>query len=278
MDQVNKGGSIHFEVSDAVQRAQIEAQGMDAAFDVPVTPDMSPEDIQKLIDDTQAYFQGFPLSTTIVPSVSAEDIDALQSQIDEAAKTAALEANTKVTTPTGPGLASQTPTNQLAIADDTDALTVAQQRQQVSADEATTSLNDHIAKQDELRTVMDMTLPTIDTMNANTSELATITADAAESANLQALANSAAGQSFAELTAQGLALQQQLDAGQITVDQFNASFETLMNTIQSAAATAGNVSTSTTNVTLNQTNNIASGAEGTGVGTVTADEVKGFGG
>lgn len=84
VDEVNKGGSIHFEVSDAIKRAQIEAQGMDAAFDVPITPEMSPEDIQKLIDDTQTYFQGFPLSTNIVPSVSAEDIDALQKQIDDA--------------------------------------------------------------------------------------------------------------------------------------------------------------------------------------------------
>lgn len=279
VDATKEGGSIHFAANDPVAKMLLEGQGLDTEFTLPITPDMSPEAVEQLKQDTIDKFNasGISLDANVVPSVSQTDIDALQKQIDDANTYAAMNAK-KTTVTSGPGLASQTPTNQLAIADDTDALTAAQQRRQTSAEEATISLSDHIAKQDELRTAMDTTLPTIDTMNANTSELATVTADAAESANLQAAANSELGQSMSQSLADYQALEAQYKAGIITLDQFNASFETMMNTIQSAAATAGNVSTSTTNVTLNQTNNIASGAQGTAVGTVTADEVKGFGG
>lgn len=266
-------------IGGIAQPVQTVTQGLDESY----------EDFQKRLDNYKASVEDLssnPLGGTVTfDNIEIDDsaFTGLQEQIDEASKNVALNVS-KVATPTAPEITTGADiggnTRQTTILADTDALTAAQQRQSDSMDEVTTSVDDHITKEGELRTTFDATTTSAGTLTDSVDELATSAGEATDGIDAQTLANSDLGQSLTDSVAQYQALESQLAAGTISVQEFNAAVETLIATAQAAAASAGSGGGggNTTNVTLNQTNNIASGAEGTGVGTVTADEVKGFGG
>ncbi len=81
-------GSITFDVQGELSRKVLESQGQNPTFSVPVTPEMTPEDIQKTIDDTKAQFQaqGFFLDAAVTPSVDQATIDDLQAKVNDAFK------------------------------------------------------------------------------------------------------------------------------------------------------------------------------------------------
>ncbi len=103
----NAVGSITFDVQGELTRKMLEAQGQSPTFTVPVTPDMTPEDVQKTIDDTKAQFQaqGFFLDATVTPSIDAKTMADLQSKVDNAVKElnpTMEEATKKITDSTQP--------------------------------------------------------------------------------------------------------------------------------------------------------------------------------
>lgn len=79
-------GSITFDVQGVLSRKLLESQGQNPTFSVPVTTEMTPEDVQKTIDDTKAQFQanGFFLDATVVPSIDQSIINDLQDQVNDA--------------------------------------------------------------------------------------------------------------------------------------------------------------------------------------------------
>lgn len=261
-------------IGGIAQPVQTVTQGLDESY----------EDFQKRLNDWKAMAESDVSVAVKFDNIEIDDsaFTGLQDQIDEASKNVALNVS-KVATPDRPEVATGPDaggnTRQTQILADTDALTAAQQRQSDSMDEVTTSVDDHITKEGELRTTFDATTTSAGTLTDSVDELATSAGEATDGIDAQTLANSDLGESLTDSVAQYQALEAQLAAGTISVEQFNAAVETLIATAQAAASAAsGGGGGSTTNVTLNQTNNIASGAEGNGVGVVTADEVKGFGG
>lgn len=90
LDAIKTGGSIQFDVTDPVARKLLEDQGMDTSITVPVSPDMTPEEVQTFIDEQKKTFadQGITLDAKIVPSTDPADIAELQKQIDDAVQAA----------------------------------------------------------------------------------------------------------------------------------------------------------------------------------------------
>lgn len=103
----NAVGSITFDVQGELTRKTLESQGQNPTFTVPVTPEMTPEDIQKTIDDTKAQFQsaGFFLDAAVTPSIDQKTMNDLQSKVDNAFKElnpSMEEAQKKITDTTKP--------------------------------------------------------------------------------------------------------------------------------------------------------------------------------
>lgn len=90
IDELNKGvGKITFNVPDAIQRSILEGQGLETTFTIPITPEMSPEDVQKLIEDTKTKFSvegGIKLDATVQPGVDQATINELQNNVTDAMK------------------------------------------------------------------------------------------------------------------------------------------------------------------------------------------------
>lgn len=79
-------GTITFDVQGELSRKVLESQGQNPTFSVPVTPEMTPEDVQKTIDDTNALFlaKGFFLDAVVTPSIDQKTMNDLQKKVDDA--------------------------------------------------------------------------------------------------------------------------------------------------------------------------------------------------
>lgn len=248
VDTLKQGGSINFSVTDPVARKILEDQGQNADFSVPISPEMTPEDVEKYKNDIIDQFKqnGFSLDANIIPTLSQGDLDNLQQQIDRAGGDTLVKKST-----TG---GSNALLDDIAKSDASTALDdVASAVQDLTptardAEQADQNRKDTLV---ELKDTTDDATISVDTMNQTTQDYTTAAGDAA-------LANSDLASSMSDSIAKYQELEAKLAAGQITLDQFNQSVDALIQTIQNSGGGSGTGGTGT-------------GTSGSSTQTVTSD-------
>lgn len=97
VDELGKGGQVQFNIGDSLEAGAFKQfTGLDSTtFTVPVSPEMTPEQVQQFIQDQQAAFKANginSLTATVVPTLDTEDLQQQVTDAAQAATGAALQA------------------------------------------------------------------------------------------------------------------------------------------------------------------------------------------
>lgn len=94
VDALNKGGQVRFNIADAGEAALFKQfTGLDSTeFTVPVSPEMTPEDIQNFIQEQKDAFKGNGINSLTADVVPVIDTTELQAQITDATREATGKA------------------------------------------------------------------------------------------------------------------------------------------------------------------------------------------
>lgn len=245
LNEVNKGvGNITFTVSDPIIRAQLEGQGLGTSFTVPITPEMTPEQVQKTIDDTKAKFMaegGIPLDATVTPSITQDTVNGLQKELDTAAAKLKKQNIDNVREA------------KLAAADAGDEIKTANTELQNTATQTTTS---------------------VDTMNTKVAATQTAANNASTAINKQTNATDAVADSASSAAAPVANVADSMDKVNTVGLVLVTTLDGVAVGIQKVIDTAGSLASAANDVAKKQ-GEVNSGSSGSGKGTTNTQPGKG---
>lgn len=310
VDQL-KGGQISASVIDPFRRRMLAGQNLPVDFKIPISPEMTPDELNKFIEDQKAAFHasGNDIEVTVLPRIDEAQINDLQKQIDDALvaaqPTVSLAAKDDTSQKTyGGGLAAQDDAAQVgaltAIKDAADQATVSVDALQHSQDQLNQAAD--IAPYandpqfvDSFQQLLAQAQEADDGIKGNTDHIAT-SMQSMDAATVNAISGNTMITEFEALrTSADTELPGVVDqlnaindvsfAGiEGEIDSLIAKLESLqtaatgvqIESIITGSSGGGTGGTNTTNVNQTNTYNVQSNAQAVAAGTVTLDGMRGF--